>query len=314
MGRLLKVTTPTDTIEYKHNALGNRVAKILNGEVVEKYLWKDKTTLLATYDKDDNLKQRFEYSLGHVPVAFEENGNRYYILTNQIGSPRFITNESGSIVKQIDYDSFGNVISDSNPGIEIPFGFAGGLKDEHTGLIRFGYRDYDPNVGRWTARDPIGFAGGDTNLYGYVASSPVQFIDPRGLARCQYSISSHTIVCISDSGQIREVGPNNVFSGQGGDRNNPDSTGNKSSGPVPTGEYNMVRSDKYGGSYWLQESWTDRQLCKLGVGRCEFFMHEGTVSEGCITAYKHDPEVKNQWERLMNMLDSESKNTMVVVP
>ena len=35
-------------------------------------------------------------------------------------------------------------------------------------LVRFGARDYDPTIGRWTAKDPIDFAGGDTNLYGYV--------------------------------------------------------------------------------------------------------------------------------------------------
>ncbi len=181
LGRLLKVTKPTDTIEYRHNALGNHVVKILNGEVVEKYLWQDKTTLLATYDKDGFLKQRFEYTIGHVPTAFEQNGNRYYIITDQVGTPRFITNESGSIVKHLDYDAFGNMISDSNPAIDIPFGFAGGLTDEHTGLIRFGYRDYDPEAGRWTARDPIGFVGGDTNLYGYAFNAPLSFLDLLGL-------------------------------------------------------------------------------------------------------------------------------------
>jgi RHS repeat-associated protein len=80
----------------------------------------------------------------------------------------------------VDYDSFGNVVSDTNPTLEIPFGFAGGLHDKDTNLIRFGYRDFDPETGRWTARDPIGFAGGDTNLYGYVLGDPVNFIDPTG--------------------------------------------------------------------------------------------------------------------------------------
>jgi RHS repeat-associated protein len=91
-----------------------------------------------------------------------------------------ITDSAGQVVKAIEYDAYGNVISDSNPGFEIPFGFAGGLKDSDTGLIRFGYRDYDPTTGRWTARDPIGFAGGDTNLYGYVSNDPINFVDPTG--------------------------------------------------------------------------------------------------------------------------------------
>jgi len=35
-------------------------------------------------------------------------------------------------------------------------------------LVHFGSRDYDPQVGRWTTKDPIGFASEDTNLYAYV--------------------------------------------------------------------------------------------------------------------------------------------------
>jgi RHS repeat-associated protein len=77
---------------------------------------------------------------------------------------------------------WGAVVSDTNPGFQ-PFAFAGGLYDSQTGLTRFGARDYDAETGRWTAKDPIGFAGGDTNLYGYVANDPVNFIDPTGLIR-----------------------------------------------------------------------------------------------------------------------------------
>ncbi len=80
----------------------------------------------------------------------------------------------------MDYDAWGNVILDSNPGFQ-PFGFAGGLYDQDTGLVRFGARDYDPEVGRWTVKDPILFAGGDSNLYGYVLDDPVNLIDPNGM-------------------------------------------------------------------------------------------------------------------------------------
>ncbi|MGI5310673.1 RHS repeat-associated core domain-containing protein [Rheinheimera sp. WS51] len=100
-----------------------------------------------------------------------------------MGSPRVISSATGTVIKTLSYDSYGNVISDSNPDFTIPFGFAGGLQDSDTGLVRFGYRDYDPETGRWTARDPIGFAGGDTNLYGYVLGDPVNYFDPMGLWR-----------------------------------------------------------------------------------------------------------------------------------
>ena len=175
------MTKADKAISYRHNALGQRVAKLVDGVVTEKYLWQDLTTLLAVYDANDNVKQRFEYGLSHTPVSFTQSGQRYYIQTDHLGSPRVISTATGTVIKTISYDSYGNVISDSNPDFSIPFGFAGGLYDADTGLIRFGYRDYDPETGRWTARDPIGFAGGDTNLYGYVLGDPVNFIDPIGL-------------------------------------------------------------------------------------------------------------------------------------
>ena len=49
-----------------------------------------------------------------------------------------------------------------------------------TKLTRFGYRDYDASTGKWTAKDPIGFDGGDTNLYGYVLGDPVNLVDIDG--------------------------------------------------------------------------------------------------------------------------------------
>jgi RHS repeat-associated protein len=79
----------------------------------------------------------------------------------------------------MDYDVWGRVIEDTNPGFQ-PFGFAGGIYDRHTGLVRFGARDYDPETGRWTAKDPILFGGGDANLYGSVGSDPVNVIDHSG--------------------------------------------------------------------------------------------------------------------------------------
>ena len=62
-------------------------------------------------------------------------------------------------------------------------GFAGGLSDAQTGLVRFGARDYDPVVRRWTSKDPIGFDGG-VNLYAYGANDPVNRSDPSGLFFC----------------------------------------------------------------------------------------------------------------------------------
>ena len=87
---------------------------------------------------------------------------------------------TGAIVQRMDYDEFGNVIYDSNPGYQ-PFGFAGGLYDPETELVRFGARDYDVSTGRWASKDPIGFAGRLSNLYEYVVNDPVNRFDLSGL-------------------------------------------------------------------------------------------------------------------------------------
>jgi RHS repeat-associated protein len=169
-------------IEYIHDPLGRRIAKKVNGTIVEKYLWQGLTRLLAVYDGTDGLIMRFEYADARMPVAMTMDGSTYYPTCDQVGSLRIVADASGNVVKRMDYDSFGNILNDTNPSFRVPLGFAGGLHDPDTGLVRFGYRDYDPDTGRWTAKDPIGFAGRDTDLYGYCLSDPVNWVDTEGLA------------------------------------------------------------------------------------------------------------------------------------
>jgi RHS repeat-associated protein len=124
-----------------------------------------------------------------------KGGKTYRILSDHLGSPRLVVNISnGYVAQRMDYDAFGNVILDSNPGFQ-PFGFAGGIYDPDTKLTRFGARDYDAQTGRWTAKDPILFAGGDANLYGYVINDPVNLTDPKGLSP---SFGDCLVKCLAD--------------------------------------------------------------------------------------------------------------------
>ena len=183
LGELREVNTPTQAITYKHNANNQRVAKLIDGQIVEKYLWADLTTLLAVYDDNDNLVQRFEYAEQRMPLSMTDtNGTKYYLHYDQVGTLKAVSDANHKNIKEISYDTYGNILSDSNTSFKVPFGFAGGLYDTDTKLTRFGHRDYDAYTGKWTAKDPIGFAGGDTNLYGYVLGDPVNFVDPEGLS------------------------------------------------------------------------------------------------------------------------------------
>jgi len=193
------------SIKTEQNALNQRVAKFIDGEIVEKYLWADLTTLLAIYDKDDNLKQRFAYADSRMPVSMTSNGQKYYLHYDQVGSLIAVSDASHNIVKEIVYDTYGNILNDSNPSFKVPFGFAGGLYDAETKLTRFGYRDYDAYTGKWTAKDPIGFDGGDSNLYGYVVGDPVNLVDPEGLDDRPWPINGRVIVDSGCSKIIRSI-------------------------------------------------------------------------------------------------------------
>jgi RHS repeat-associated protein len=159
-----------------------RIGKKVNGDLVQGFLYQDQLNPVAELDESGNVQSRFIYAeKSNVPSYMIKNGTAYRILSDHLGSPRLIVNtEDGSIAQRIDYDVWGNIMNDTNPGFQ-PYGFAGGIHDQQTGLVRFGARDYDPTVGRWTARDPIRFEGGDINLYSYVSANPVMFIDPMGL-------------------------------------------------------------------------------------------------------------------------------------
>ncbi|MCP4493864.1 MAG: RHS repeat-associated core domain-containing protein, partial [Gammaproteobacteria bacterium] len=85
------------------------------------------------------------------------------------------------IAQRMDYDTWGNVTTDTNPGFQ-PFGFAGGIYDMHTELTRFGARDYDASTARWTSKDPILLNSGDSNFYGYTFRDPINWIDINGLS------------------------------------------------------------------------------------------------------------------------------------
>jgi RHS repeat-associated protein len=145
------------------------------------------TQLLAVYDASNNLLMRFEYSDSRMPNVMTKGSETYYLTYDQVGSLRAVANSIGAVVKRIDYDSFGNILADTAPAFTVPFGFAGGLHDRDVGLVRFGYRDYDPATGRWAAKDPIGFAGGDVDLYGYVLNDPINFVDPNGELRIPFT-------------------------------------------------------------------------------------------------------------------------------
>ena len=96
------------------------------------------------------------------------------------------------------------MLADSAPGFVLPIGYAGGLADPVTGLVHFGFRDYEPASGRWTAIDPALYGGGQGNLYAYVGNDPIDFRDPTGMfcvgGSVYDGVGVGTELCFTDKG------------------------------------------------------------------------------------------------------------------
>jgi RHS repeat-associated protein len=195
LGNLRHVTLSNGTrIDYLVDGQNRRVGKKVNGVLVNAWLYSGQLRIIAELDGEGRLVSRFVYGTrSNVPDYMIRDGITYRILSDHLGSPRVIFNVSnGAVVATMRYDEFGNVGSEPNAGF-VPFGFAGGLYDHLTGLTRFGARDYDPRVGRWTTTDPLRFHGGDSNLYRYVIGDPVNRSDSYGLD------------ALTDNPQVRQI-------------------------------------------------------------------------------------------------------------
>jgi len=101
-------------------------------------------------------------------------------LLDHLGSTRALMDSSGSITASFSYDSFGNVTGGPSPS---GYTYTGREFDADTGLIYYRARWYDPQQGRFVSMDPVGFSGGDVNLYAYVLNNPANFRDPTGTQR-----------------------------------------------------------------------------------------------------------------------------------
>ena len=114
------------------------------------------------------------------PQGQYQGSGAYYYTRDHLGSIRELVDGSGTVVARYDYDPYGRsttVIGTNKPD----FNFTGLYQHAKSGLDMAVHRFYDPDLGRWLSRDPIGEAGG-INLYGYVGNNPVNYVDELGLA------------------------------------------------------------------------------------------------------------------------------------
>ncbi len=125
--------------------------------------------------------RRYAYDSAGRLARVTDGAVSYLLVTDQLGTPLALVTTDGHVVQTMQYDSFGNLLQIRGDVVRLPLGFAGGLFDADTGLTRFVWRDYDADTGRFTALDPLGKKGGDSDWYGYCVDDPVNRVDVWGL-------------------------------------------------------------------------------------------------------------------------------------
>lgn len=181
-GELYRAVVGGREIDYRYDGLGRRISRT-GTDGTTRYLYddpRDAYRLTATIDPRGGAT-RYLYDGGGLLLAIARGGRRFLVATDASGTPHVVAAANGSVRRVIRTDSFGRVLADSAPSFPLAVGFGGGLADPETGLVRLGVRDYDPETGRFTARDPALFASGQANLYSYAGGDPVGRRDPTGL-------------------------------------------------------------------------------------------------------------------------------------
>jgi len=188
--------TGAANVGYVIDGLNRRVAKEAVSAaptVNEGLLYDEQGRVVAELDASSNVLSTFVYGLKpNVPDYMVRGGVAYRIVSDWRGDVRLVldTTKTGAaaVVEQIDYDEWGNVVNLVDPSCSVggtalcflPFGFAGGVFDVTTGIVRFGARDYDPAMRRWTQKDPIRFQALQQNFFVYAGDDPINGIDPSG--------------------------------------------------------------------------------------------------------------------------------------
>ena len=178
---LTKVTNVTtgQIVRYTYNGDGHRVSRSVQANesavaTTTNYVVNPNTSAHSVLEEQSDAGIA---TTTYLPNGTRQDGVREFLLTDRTGSIRAMLSGDNSAV--IDYEPFGVPINPANlPG---SMGFAGELYDADTGLLYLRARYYDPSLGRFISRDPLGVRGGP-NMYAYVNHDPINYVDPLGTA------------------------------------------------------------------------------------------------------------------------------------
>ena len=180
----------TQKVEFTYDMFGRRLSKTVDGEVT--YFVYDRDNVILDFVDADGIEGETEAELDkrylhgervdQVLAQEDSTGNVNWHLADHLGSVRDLVDNNGELINHITYDSFGNVVSETDDTVDTRYLYTGREWDDEIGLQYNRARYYNPELGRFIGEDPISFEGGDANLYRYAENNPLGAIDPLGLA------------------------------------------------------------------------------------------------------------------------------------
>jgi RHS repeat-associated protein len=180
---LVAVDAGNQRTEFTYDGMGRMVSirHLTNGVEASfrRFVWCD-NTFCEERDGPGAVTKRF-FDQG-VKLETGPNADKYFYTRDHLGSIRELTDGSGNVRARYSYDPYGRQTRLSGE-IEADFGFAGMFVVAEAGLAGTRFRNYDPGLGRWLSRDPLGRAEvkEGPNLYAYVRNNPINATDPLGL-------------------------------------------------------------------------------------------------------------------------------------
>jgi RHS repeat-associated protein len=204
----------TQKVEFTYDMFGRRLSKTVDGEAT--YFVYDRDNVILDFVDADGiegearaeLEERYLHGIETDQILAQEDttGEVIWHLSNHLGTIRDLVNNDGELINHLTYDSFGNVISETDDTIDTRYLYTGRELDEEIGLQYNRARYYAPELGRFIGEDPIGFEAEDSNLHRYVENNPLFATDPFGLeSRSRYPLGHDHPDCIELAKQIESL-------------------------------------------------------------------------------------------------------------
>nr|XP_015834531.1 PREDICTED: teneurin-m isoform X5 [Tribolium castaneum] len=159
--------------KYRYNSRGLLIHAFERDKFQTWYYYDDRGRLISWNDDKGNVTQylysnpstpdlvthlhfpktgrtfRFLYDSRNVLITVEISEQRFYVATDQNGSPLGLFDINANLIKEIRRTPFGSITLDTNPDFYLPVDFHGGILDPNTKLVYINKRLYDPVVGQW---------------------------------------------------------------------------------------------------------------------------------------------------------------------